>query len=59
MDLRQTGWDGMDRIDLAQGRDEWRTLVNMKMDLRVPVNYGKLLSSCTIRSFSRRAQLHE
>jgi hypothetical protein len=29
------------------------------MNLRVPQNAGKFLSSCTISSFSRRAQLHE
>jgi hypothetical protein len=28
MDLRQTGWDGMDWIDVAQDRDQWRALVN-------------------------------
>jgi hypothetical protein len=59
MDLRETGWDGMDWIDLAQDRDKWRALVNMVMNLRVPQNAGMFLSSCTIGSFSRSAQLHE
>jgi hypothetical protein len=36
MDLREIGWDGMDWIDLTQGRDQWRALVNMVMNLRVP-----------------------
>jgi hypothetical protein len=36
MDPRETGWDGMDWIDLAQDRDQWRALVNMVMNLRVP-----------------------
>jgi hypothetical protein len=36
MDLREIGWDGIDWIDLAQDRDQWRTLVNMAMNLRVP-----------------------
>jgi hypothetical protein len=36
MDLRETGWDGMDSIDLAQDRDQWRALVNKVMNLRVP-----------------------
>jgi hypothetical protein len=36
MDLRETGWDSMDWIDLAKNRDEWRALVNMVMSLRVP-----------------------
>jgi hypothetical protein len=35
MDLRETGWVGMDWIDLAQNRDQWRALVNTVMNLRV------------------------
>jgi hypothetical protein len=27
MDLREIGWNGMDWIDLAQNRDQWRALV--------------------------------
>jgi hypothetical protein len=56
MFLRELGWSGMDRIDLAQDRDHWRALVNMVMNLWVLKNAGK---SCTTGSFSRRAQLHE
>jgi hypothetical protein len=36
MDLREIGWDGIDWIDLAQDRDQWRALVNTVMNLRVP-----------------------
>jgi hypothetical protein len=36
IDLRETGWDGTNWIDLAQGRDQWRALVNTVMNLRVP-----------------------
>jgi hypothetical protein len=36
MDLRDLGWDGMDWIDLAQDRDQWRALVNTVMNLPVP-----------------------
>jgi hypothetical protein len=36
MDLRGIGWDGMDWIDLAQNRDQWKALVNTVMNLRVP-----------------------
>jgi hypothetical protein len=36
MDLREIGWDGMDRIDLAQDRGQCRALVNAVMNLRVP-----------------------
>jgi hypothetical protein len=34
--LREIGWGGMGWIDLAQDRDQWRTLVGMAMNLRVP-----------------------
>jgi hypothetical protein len=33
----------MDWIDLAQGRDHWRALVNTIMNLQVPQNAGKFL----------------
>jgi hypothetical protein len=60
MDLREIGWDGMDWIDLAQDRDQWRALVNTVMNLRVvPLNAENFLSGCTVGGFSRRAQLHE
>jgi hypothetical protein len=36
MDLRAIGWGGMDWIDLAQDRDQWRALVNTVMNLLVP-----------------------
>jgi hypothetical protein len=36
MNLREIGWDGMDRIDLSQDRNRWRALVNTVMNLRVP-----------------------
>jgi hypothetical protein len=36
MDVREIGWGGMDWIDLAQDRYQWRTLVSRAMKLRVP-----------------------
>jgi hypothetical protein len=36
MDLGEIGWDGRDWIELAQDRDQWRTLLNTVMNLRVP-----------------------
>jgi hypothetical protein len=59
MDLKETGWGGMDWINLAQDKDPWQALVNMVMNLLVPQNAGKFFSSYTTGSFSRRAQLHE
>jgi hypothetical protein len=35
MDLREIGWDGMDWIDLAQDRDQWKALVNTEINLQV------------------------
>jgi hypothetical protein len=36
MELREIRWDGVDWIELAQDRDQWRALVNTVMNLRVP-----------------------
>jgi hypothetical protein len=36
MNLREIGWGGMDWIDLAQDRVQWRFLVSRVMNLRVP-----------------------
>jgi hypothetical protein len=35
MDLREIGWDGVDWIDMAQDKDQWRALVNTVMNIRV------------------------
>jgi hypothetical protein len=59
IDLREIGWDGMDSINLAEDRDQWRALVNTVMNLRVPYNAGKFLSNCTIGSFLRRTQIRK
>jgi hypothetical protein len=36
MDLREIGCGGVDSINLAQDRDQWRDLVNTVRNLRVP-----------------------
>jgi hypothetical protein len=43
MDLREIGWDGMDWIDLALDRDQWRALVNTVMNLRAPKKFWEIL----------------
>jgi hypothetical protein len=36
LDLRVARWGGMDWIDLAQDKDQWRALVNIVINLRIP-----------------------
>jgi len=36
MGLRKIGCEGVDWIHLAQARNQWRGLVNMVMNLRLP-----------------------
>jgi hypothetical protein len=35
MDLRETGWDSVEWVQLAQDRDRWQPLVNTVMNFRV------------------------
>jgi hypothetical protein len=35
MDLRETGWEGLDWMYLAQDRDQWRAVMKTVMNLRV------------------------
>jgi hypothetical protein len=44
-DLMEIGWEGVEWMHLAQGRDQWRTLVNTIMNLRTPQKAGNLLTS--------------
>jgi hypothetical protein len=53
VDLRETGWGGMDWIHLAQDRDQWRALVNTVWNLRVPWNVWKFLRSWATGGSSR------
>jgi hypothetical protein len=46
MDPIEREWGGVDWVDLAVDRDQWKVLVNTVMNLRVPYNAGKFLSSC-------------
>jgi hypothetical protein len=36
MDVVEKEWGGVDRINLAQDKDKWRTLLNAVMNIMVP-----------------------
>jgi hypothetical protein len=59
MDLREIVCGGMDWINLARDRDQWRALVNRVMNLQVSQIAGNFSSRCTTGCFSRTAQFHE
>jgi hypothetical protein len=59
INLREIGWDGMDWIELAQDREQWRALVNTAMNLRFLKIPGNFLNGCKIGSFSGRAQFRK
>jgi len=51
-------WEGVEWIHLAQGKAQWRDLVNPVMNLRVPRKAGISWLNWTSISFSRRTLLH-
>jgi hypothetical protein len=58
MDLLEIGLSVVDWIGVAQDRYRWRALVNTLMNLRVPLNAGKLTNGCTTYGLSSGTQLH-
>jgi len=42
MDLRETGWEDVDWMYLAQDRGQWVALVNTVMNIRAPNNAENL-----------------
>jgi hypothetical protein len=45
MDLKETDWESVDGMHLAQDMDQWRDVVNTVMDFRFPQNVGNFLSN--------------
>lgn len=58
-DLKETGLESMDCINLAKDWDKWEVLVTMVPNLRVPQNAGNFLVSRGTIIFSRTPLLHE
>jgi hypothetical protein len=46
-DLQEMSLGAMDCIYLAQGRDRWRVLVNVLLNLRVPLKSGEFFNYLT------------
>jgi hypothetical protein len=49
---------GRDRIDLAESRDRWRTLVNAEKEPSRSVKCGEILTGYELVSCSRRIMFH-
>jgi hypothetical protein len=45
VDIRETEWEGVDLIHLAQNMDHWQALGNMVINLRVPHKAGNFSTS--------------
>jgi hypothetical protein len=53
MELREIGRGNIEWIFLPVDKDQWRALANTVMNLRIPQNVRKFLSSRTIGGFYR------
>jgi hypothetical protein len=56
MDLGEIWWEGVDWMNLAQDREWWWALLNMVMNLQVPLKANFLTSRVTV-GFSKRTLL--
>jgi hypothetical protein len=36
IDIKEVGWEGVDRIDLTQHKEKWEVILYMVMNVRVP-----------------------
>jgi hypothetical protein len=59
IDLWEIGWDGMDWIEVAQDMDHGVGPCEHASEPSGSIYAVNFLNSCTISTFSSRAQLHE
>jgi hypothetical protein len=57
MDLRETGWDSMGWIHMAQDMAQWRTLVNTIMNVLAAQSTGNILTNSVTLNISRSTLL--
>jgi hypothetical protein len=43
--LQEVGWNGVDRINVASYVHKWWAVVNMVMNIQLPLNGGNFLTS--------------
>jgi hypothetical protein len=58
IDRSEMGWKHVERMHVAQNRDQWQVLVNMVISLCISQNARNFLTSWMTISFSRRTLLH-
>jgi hypothetical protein len=58
MDLRETGWEVLDWMNLTYVRVHWRVIINAVMNLRVPLKTESFLTIRETISFSKMTLLH-
>jgi hypothetical protein len=58
MDLGEIGWEDIYWIGLTQDRNRWRFIVNVVMNLQIPLNAGRFSTGCTTSGLSSSAQIH-
>jgi hypothetical protein len=54
LEIKETGFDELDWINVAQNMNKWQGVLNMIMNLRVPQNAGTVFTSSWTRSVWRR-----